>query len=85
MYKKINAYHNLIQLGTFIYLQILHPYNIHMIRTIGWAVTLKPSGGKHNYLRPELSGLAVMGKFLDDPNLVMLVVNQHHNVRDTLS
>jgi len=56
-----------------------------MIRTIGWAVTLKPSGGKHNYLRPELSGLAVMGKFLDDPNLVMLVVNQHHNVRDTLS
>eukprot|EP00607_Mallomonas_marina_P007416 CAMPEP_0182416270 /NCGR_PEP_ID=MMETSP1167-20130531/528_1 /TAXON_ID=2988 /ORGANISM="Mallomonas Sp, Strain CCMP3275" /LENGTH=518 /DNA_ID=CAMNT_0024588887 /DNA_START=129 /DNA_END=1685 /DNA_ORIENTATION=- len=49
-------------------------------RTISWAVTLAPNGGlKDLHKTEQLSGMAVMSKFLDDPNLIMLAVNQHHN------
>jgi hypothetical protein len=43
-------------------------------RTCNWGLTL--AGGSYKVSQTEQ-----MKPFLDDPNLVMLVVNQHHNVR----
>eukprot|EP01041_Mallomonas_annulata_P009672 gene9672-20114_t len=48
-------------------------------RTVSWAVTIKPNNGMHELHRQDLTGEQVMGKFLNDPNLVMIAVNQHHN------
>jgi hypothetical protein len=48
-------------------------------RSVGWGLTFQDGP---NFLDKNFKlGVQQFSKFVDDPNLVMLVVNQHHNVR----
>jgi hypothetical protein len=53
-----------------------------MNRSVGWGLTFADGP---NHLDPNFkTGVEQFSKFVDDPNLLMLVVNQHHNVSNTM-